>query len=293
VAAERLNRYLARSGVASRRGADQIVAEGRVRVNDRPPPPSGMLVDADRDQVTLDGEPVVARRGNRYLACHKPPEVLVTARDPGGRSTVFDLLPEEARGGRLFPVGRLDMDSGGLLLLTDDGQLAQRLAHPRYKVAKEYVVVVAGRPDGRDLRRLRQGVDLEDGRSQPAEVELVASGGGLTELRVVISEGRNRQVRRMLDAVGHPVRQLTRTAFGPVRLGRLRPGHVRSLRAPELTSLRRAAGLQGGGGSSPTSRGGGSSPTSKGGRGSSMGKGGRGSSTGRGGGSSPRSRGGS
>ena len=260
---ERLNRYLARSGVASRRGADQLVAEGRVHVNDRRPPPSGMLVDPARDRVTLDGDPVAPRRGHRYLACHKPRNVLVTARDPGGRSTVFDLLPEEARGGRLFPVGRLDMDSAGLLLLTDDGELAQRLAHPRYKVAKEYVVVVAGRPDGRDLRRLRQGVDLEDGRSQPAQVDLVASAQGVSELRVVISEGRNRQVRRMLDAVGHPVRELTRTAFGPVRLGRLRPGHVRSLRAPELTSLRRAAGLgQGAAGSSPTKQAaGGSSPT--------------------------------
>lgn len=248
---ERLNRYLARSGVASRRAADQLVADGRVEVNDRRPPPSGMLVDPARDRVTLDGDPVAPHRGHRYLACHKPPHVLVTARDPGGRSTVFDLLPEEVRRRRLFPVGRLDMDSAGLLLLTDDGQLAQRLTHPRYKVAKEYVVVVAGRPDGRDLRRLRQGVDLDDGRSQPAEVDLVASANGVSELRVVISEGRNRQVRRMMDAVGHPVRELTRTAFGPVRLGRLRAGHVRSLRAPELTSLRRAAGLEGGGGSPP------------------------------------------
>ena len=266
--AERLNRYLARSGVASRRAADQLVAEGRVRVNDRLPPPNGMLVDGARDQVTLDGQPVAPRRCHRYLACHKPPHVLVTARDPGGRSTVFDLLPEETRRGRLFPVGRLDMDSAGLLLLTDDGQLAQRLAHPRYKVAKEYVAVVAGRPDGRDLRRLREGVDLEDGRSQPAQVDLVASAGGLSELRVVISEGRNRQVRRMLDAVGHPVRELTRIAFGPIKLGRLRPGHVRSLRGPELTSLRRAAGLQGG---EPRSAGEGVEPRSTGATGRRLG----------------------
>ncbi|MBO0705486.1 MAG: rRNA pseudouridine synthase [Candidatus Dormibacteraeota bacterium] len=256
---ERLNRYLARSGVASRRAADQLVAEGRVHVNDLLPPPSGMLVDPARDRVTLDGELVAPRRGHRYLACHKPANVLVTARDPGGRRTVFDLLPEEARQGRLFPVGRLDMDSAGLLLLTDDGQLAQRLAHPRYKVAKEYVVIVAGRPDGRDLRRLRQGVDLEDGRTQPAQVDLVASAQGVSELRVVISEGRNRQVRRMLDAVGHPVHELTRTAFGPIRLARLRPGHVRSLRAPELTSLRRAAGLEGPPGSPPRGQGAGGS----------------------------------
>ena len=181
----------------------------------------------------------------RYLVLNKPAGVVTTARDPQRRPTVLGLVPPEVAGGRLFPVGRLDADTTGLLLLTDDGPLAHRLAHPRHKVAKEYVAVVSGVPGERDLRRLRAGVELEDGRTQPAEVEALETRGGLTRLRIVIREGRNRQVRRMLEAVGHPVRELQRTAFGPVHLGRLRPGGVRRLRPPEVERLRRAAGLLG------------------------------------------------
>jgi pseudouridine synthase len=169
--------------------------------------------------------------------------VITTARDPRGRPSVLEVLPPEAAASRLFPVGRLDADTTGLLLLTDDGELAHRLAHPRHKVAKEYVAMVTGVPGERDLRRLREGIELEDGRTQPAKVDLVASGGGLTRVRIVLTEGRNRQVRRMFDSIGHPVKELHRTAFGPIHLGRLRPGGVRRLRPPELESLRRAAAL--------------------------------------------------
>jgi 23S rRNA pseudouridine2605 synthase len=241
--AERLNRYLARSGVASRRAADALIASGAVQVNDRPPPPAGMLVDPDRDTVTVRGRRVVPLTAHRYVALNKPDGMLVTAHDPKGRPTVFDLLADEGSG-RLFAVGRLDAGTSGLLLLTDDGELANRLAHPRHKVPKEYLAVVSGTPSERDLSTLRKGV-LLDGRSTgPAVADLQGSAGGLSRLRVVIGEGRYRQVRRMLEAVGHPVRELTRTAFGPVRLGRLRAGGWRRLKPVEVEALRQAAGLE-------------------------------------------------
>jgi 23S rRNA pseudouridine2605 synthase len=212
-------------------------------VNGRRPPESGTLVEPGVDHVTVDGRRVEPAQGHQYLVLHKPAGVVVTARDPQGRPTVLDLV-REAGAGRLFPVGRLDAGTTGLLLLTDDGELANRLAHPRHKVAKEYVALVAGVPGERDLRALRSGVVLEDGPTLPAEVELLGTARGLSRVRLVIREGRNRQVRRMLEAVGHPVRELTRTGFGPLRLGRLRPGGWRRLRPPELAALRAAAGLE-------------------------------------------------
>lgn len=239
---ERLNKFLARSGVASRRAADELIASGRVTVNGRRPPPEGMLVEAGSDRVAVDGRDVEPLTEHVYLAVHKPVGVIVTASDPQRRTTVFDLLGEHA-GRRLFAVGRLDLDTRGLLLVTDDGELANRLAHPRHKVPKEYVAVVRGIPGDRDLRALREGVELDDGRTQPAEVELLGSARGVSDLRITIHEGRNRQVRRMLAAVGHEVRELYRTAFGPVRLGRLKEGGHRRLRPAELAALRRAAGL--------------------------------------------------
>jgi 23S rRNA pseudouridine2605 synthase len=232
-----LNRYLARAGVASRRAADALIATGAVRVNGRRPPPSGMLIEPERDQVTVDGRPVEPAATLTYVVLNKPSGVLVTARDPQGRATVFDLVRDEVSG-RLFAAGRLDLDTGGLLLLTDDGELANRLAHPRHEVAKEYVAVVAGIPSERDLRALRQGVELDDGRTLPAEAEVVDAARGLARVRLVIREGRNRQVRRMLEAVGHPVRELTRVGYGPIRLGRLRSGGWRRLRPAELDALR-------------------------------------------------------
>lgn len=202
------------------------------------PPESGLLVE-EADRVTLHGRPVEPVTRFHHLALHKPAGVVVTARDPEGRTTVFDLL-RDSGARRLIAVGRLDAATTGLLLLTDDGELANRLAHPRHKVPKEYLAVVAGIPGERDLRALREGVELEDGRTLPAQAELVAAGRAQARVRLVIREGRNRQVRRMLEAVGHPVRQLERTGFGPVRLGRLRPGGWRKLRPEELESLREA-----------------------------------------------------
>ena len=246
---ERLNRFLARSGVASRRGADELIAAGSVLVNGERPPPSGVLVDPDKDTVTIDGRIVKPRTKHRYLMLNKPVGVITTAKDEAARTTVLDAVGEEGLGGhRLFPVGRLDADTSGLLVLTDDGELAFRLTHPRYKIAKEYIAVVAGSPSASDLESMRTGVQLEDGKTLPAEVEVVgfdpAVGTGRTEVRVVIREGRHRQVRRMLQAVGHKVQSLRRIGFGPLKLGRLKVGDWRVLGEGEIEALRRAVGIE-------------------------------------------------
>lgn len=237
---ERLNKYLARSGISSRRAADALIASGVVLVNGRRPPPEGMLIEPGDDRVEVRGEVVVPSATHSYIALNKPEGYITTASDPGSRPTINELLTATRR---VFPVGRLDMDSRGLLLLTDDGELANRLAHPRYHVAKEYLALVDGVPGENDLRRLRDGIQLEDGRTAPAEVEVTGAVRGRTQVRLTIREGRNRQVRRMLEAVGHPVRDLQRTAFGPLRLGRLKEGDWRRLRLPEVEALRRAAKL--------------------------------------------------
>lgn len=232
-----------RAGVASRREADRLIAAGAVLVDGRRPPPTGVLVDPDTARVTVEGRAVTPATGHRHLLLHKPAGVLVTASDPKGRPTVFDLLRAHGEMRRLAAVGRLDYDTSGLLLLTDEGELAHRLTHPRYKVPKEYVAVVRGTPDARDLRRLREGVPLEEGVTQPATAEITGLVPGGSVVRLVLTEGRNRQVRRMLEAIGHPVRELARTAFGPVRLGRLRAGDLRRLREPEVQALRDAVKL--------------------------------------------------
>lgn len=237
---ERLNRYLARSGVSSRRSADVLIASGVVLVNGRRPPPSGCLIDPTRDRVSVSGVDVVPAAQRSYVALNKPVGFVTTADDPGERPTVMDLVKAP---GRLFSIGRLDMDSHGLLILTDDGELANRLMHPRYKVPKEYLATVEGMPSEPTLRKLRRGIRLEDGVTAPAEVALLSSRQNRTQLRITITEGRNRQVRRMLEAVGHPVKDLQRTAYGPLRLGRLKQAGWRRLRPFEIDALRRAAGL--------------------------------------------------
>ena len=218
-------------------------------MNGERPPAAGLLIDPERDRVTVDGRPVRPAASHRYLMLNKPLGAISTARDEASRTTVLDVIGDEGvHGHRLFPVGRLDADSTGLLLLTDDGELGYRLTHPRYKVAKEYEVTVAGVPAAADLETLRRGVTLDDGVTAPADVQLLhATRGdrdsGRAELRVAITEGRNRQVRRMLNAVGHKVVSLRRTAFGPLRLGRLKTGGWRVLSTGEINALRRAAGL--------------------------------------------------
>jgi len=218
-------------------------------VNGERPPPSGMLVDPDEDRVTVDGRVVKPLTRHRYLVLNKPLGVITTAKDESARTTVVDVIGEEGMAGhRLFPVGRLDADTSGLLLLTDDGDLAFRLTHPRYKVSKEYIGIVVGSPSAVDLDSLRSGVKLDDGMTAPAEVEVIAVAPGaresvLAELRIVIREGRHRQVRRMLHAVGHKVQSLQRVGFGPLKLGRLKVGGWRLLGDAEVAALRRAVGI--------------------------------------------------
>lgn len=220
-----------------------------MKVNGKRVPPSGMLVDPDADQVEVAGRVVRPVTTHRHLMLNKPLGVITTARDDSSRTTVLEVVGEEGlHGHRLFPVGRLDADSTGLLLLTDDGELAYRVTHPRYKLTKEYTAVVAGTPSAADLGKLRGGVQLDDGVTAPAEIAVLGTtpgsrDSGRAELRVVIREGRRRQVRRMLHTVGHKVIALERTAFGPLRLGRLKTGGWRVLSEGEVSALRRAVGL--------------------------------------------------
>jgi 23S rRNA pseudouridine2605 synthase len=224
----RLNAYLARAGVASRRGADELIKAGRVRVNGEPGRLNTFVADGDR--VDLDGEPL-ARQRLAYLLLNKPAGVVTTARDPHGRPTVVELVPSDPR---VVPVGRLDADTTGVLLLTNDGPLAHRLAHPRYEVEKVYEAEVEGRPDEATLERLRTGVVLDDGLTAPAAARLL----GPSRVELAIHEGRKHQVKRMLEAVGHPVRLLHRSRYAGLTVADLEPGEWRKLKADELERLR-------------------------------------------------------
>jgi len=232
----RLAKYITHCGVASRRRAEQLVAAGRVRVDGDVAKDPAWDVDESR-HVEVDGRPISPEPTEHYLL-NKPRGVVSTARDPQGRPTVTDLVPSKTR---LYPVGRLDAETTGLLVLTNDGELANRLMHPRYEVDKRYRVRVRGSPSKGALASLRAGVKLEDGRTAPARVEAIDSSGRETLLEITIHEGRKRIVRRMLEAAGHPVIALERTAFGPLELGRLRAGNSRRVRPHELEQLRRAA----------------------------------------------------
>ena len=235
----RLQRILSRAGVASRRHAEELIAAGRVRVNGEVVRQLGTRADPEHDAITVDGVPVRQPDEATYLALHKPPGYLTTADDPEGRPTVFDLLPPVPG---LFPVGRLDRDSEGLLLLTTDGEWAQHILHPRYGCTKEYLAEVEGRPAPAALARLRQPLDLGGGESSSgAEVRLTHALPGRSLLRIVVGEGRNRQIRRMCEAVGHPVRQLVRLRVGAVHLGDLQAGEWRRLTWDEISRSAGAA----------------------------------------------------
>jgi 23S rRNA pseudouridine2605 synthase len=230
----RLAKHLAHAGVASRRAAEALIAAGRVTVDgETVTDPARSVTGAEA--ITVDGRPVRRPAPRVVYAVHKPAGVVSTARDPQGRRTVVDLVPAAAR---LYPVGRLDADTTGLILLTNDGELANRLMHPRYEVPKTYHARVANAPVGDDaVRRLREGVTLEEGRTSPARVRRL----GPARLEITIHEGRRRQIRRMCEAVGHPVTALRRVAFGPLRLGGLAPGAHRRLTAAEVERLSGAA----------------------------------------------------
>jgi 23S rRNA pseudouridine2605 synthase len=241
----RLQKFLARAGVASRRGSEDLMTAQRVSVNGAVITELGFKVDPLVDEVAVDGKVVGLAEGPAYFALHKPPEIMTTMSDPQGRRTVVEFFPPDAPAG-LFPVGRLDYNSEGLLLLMTDGDLAQQLLHPKHHVTKTYLATVQGVPTPATLSHLRQGVELDDGMTAPAGAVLVSQTGGasreggraIVELR--ISEGRKRQVRRMMKEVGHPVTKLVRVGFGPVQLGSLPAGHVRPLAKNEVEALKRA-----------------------------------------------------
>jgi 23S rRNA pseudouridine2605 synthase len=228
---------LARAGIGSRRTCEELISGGRVTVNGRVAV-LGDKVEPDTDQVELDGSRVVIRDDLVYYLVNKPARVVSTAHDPQRRTTVLDLVPPEPR---VFPVGRLDWDTEGLLILTNDGELTNLLTHPSHGVEKQYLAEVEGVPTRATLRTLRDGVDLEDGRTAPAEASLTQERGGGAAVTVVIHEGRNRQVRRMLDAVGHPVLRLVRTRIGPIADRSLAPGEWRAITPDEVRALYAAA----------------------------------------------------
>jgi 23S rRNA pseudouridine2605 synthase len=236
---ERLQRALARAGHGSRRSSEELIAAGRVTVNGRVAT-LGDKVDAARDAVTVDGATLNLDPSMRYYAFHKPVGVVTTMADPQGREDLRGFLP--ADGPRVFPVGRLDRDSEGLLLLTNDGELANRLLHPSFGVEKEYLAEVEGTPTGRQLAHARRGVELEDGPARAVTARAVAASGGRGAVRIVMAEGRKREVRRLLAAVGLPVTRLIRLRVGPVALGALAPGALRELEPAEVRGLSEAAG---------------------------------------------------
>ncbi|MCS7221224.1 MAG: rRNA pseudouridine synthase [Anaerolineae bacterium] len=248
---ERLQKVLAHAGIASRRACEELIRQGRVTVNGVIVTELGVKVDPERDHIRVDGERVRPSEPRRYLLVHKPAGYLSVMDDPHGRRDLGDLVESSER---LFPVGRLDMASEGLILLTNDGELANHLMHPRYEHPKTYLVLVRGQPRERDLWELRRGIKLEDGHTAPARVERVAGWprelagdwwqntpnefGLTTWLRITLHEGKKRQIRRMLSTVGYPVLRLIRVGLGPLRLGKLPPGQSRPLTPYELRLLR-------------------------------------------------------
>jgi len=250
---QRLQKILAHLGIASRRRAEQMILAGRVQINDQVVTELGIRADLDQDQISVDGRciwsPQAAtpdRPPQTTLLVHKPRGVLSTCEDPHGRPTVLDLLPEEWGHHRLYPVGRLDKETTGALLLTNDGDLALHLTHPRYHHPKTYRVEVKGIPSAATLKHWRAGVDLEDGRTQPAQVTLEQPWSDRSHrhtptscLRIVLTEGRNRQIRRVAQQLGHPVLSLHREAIGSIRLGDLKSGQFRLLTQSELLFLKR------------------------------------------------------
>jgi 23S rRNA pseudouridine2605 synthase len=240
---ERLQKLLSIAGVASRRASEELITQGRVEVNGEVVRTLGSKADPTKDVIKVDGRRLRFDIRPRYILLNKPKNVVTTRKDPEGRRTVIELL----KGVReyVYPVGRLDYDSEGLLLLTSDGDLAAKLTHPRHAVERVYDAVVVGVPAEEDLEKLRRGIFLDGSRTAPAHVKRAGTVGKgrqeLSRLTITLREGRNRQVRRMCASIGHPVRKLTRTRMGPIKLGDLRPGHWRDLTEREIRLLQEAA----------------------------------------------------
>lgn len=238
----RLQKVMAQAGVASRRRAEELIDAGRVEVNGQVVRVQGRRVDPERDVIRVDGERIPPPRRHAYLVLNKPRGVVSTMDDPEGRPTIADFLGRWQHLG-LYHVGRLDADSEGMLLVTNDGNFAQAMMHPSHELPKTYVVEVAGVLERQTLRRLEKGVKLEDGPIRPDRIKVTGAARDRTMLTVVIHEGRNRVLRRMFESVGHPVRRLARVKIGPVAMGQLRLGEVRELTGPELGSLLDAVDL--------------------------------------------------
>jgi len=238
----RLNKLLSMFGVASRRAADDLITQGRVELNGRVVTELGTKADPDRDEIKVDGRRLKSAPVKRYLLLNKPAGVVSTRSDPQRRTTVIDLLGRAGLTGYFYPVGRLDFDSEGLIILTNDGGFADRITHPRYELERAYEAVVEGVPDERDLERLRRGVPIDGERTQPARVKLLRVLAGKKEqsmLEIILREGRNRQVRKMCDAIAHPVARLRRVRIGAIKDPKLRPGQFRELTDAEVRSLLR------------------------------------------------------
>lgn len=239
----RLQKVLAASGIASRRASEVLIDEGRVEVNGSVVTEQGMRVDPHSDTIRVDGARIPPPRRHRYVVFNKPRGVVATMEDPEGRPSLQQYIPRSFDKDRLFHVGRLDTDTDGLLLLTNDGDFAHRMAHPSYEVPKTYLVEVAGVMENKTLKRLEKGVTLDDGAVTPDRVKLISRSERQTLLTVSLHEGRNRIVRRMMEALGHPVDRLARTSIGPVTLGQLPVGQMRELTRDELGALLDLVGL--------------------------------------------------
>jgi 23S rRNA pseudouridine2605 synthase len=237
---ERLQKVLARAGIASRRASEDLMRSGRVWVDGKPATELGLRVDPARARIEVDGARVHVRGDREYILLNKPAGYVTTVIDPQKRPTVIDLVKTRTR---VFPIGRLDADTQGLLLLTNDGELAHRLAHPRYRVEKVYLAEVRGPLSAEGCRRLTEGVRLDDGPARAAEARVVGRGKSRTQVEVTMTEGRKREVRRMLEEIGHPVIKLVRTRFGPVDVRGLKAGDTRDLTPHEVGELHRLVGL--------------------------------------------------
>ena len=231
---ERLQKILARAGICSRRKAEEYIADGRIAVDGRLVTRPGLKVDPEQAAITVDGKPV-QQEEKIYILLHKPPGYITTMSDPQGRPIVTDLLPEIKH--RVFPVGRLDQDSEGALLLTNDGALTNKILHPRFEVNKTYEATVKGVPKAADLQRLEQGILLEGRKTWPAKLRVLHRRKGTTIIEIIIHEGKKRQVRKMFQAIGHPVLRLKRTAYGGLELGALGRGKYRFLTERDLKKL--------------------------------------------------------
>ena len=237
----RINKFLARAGISSRRGADALVEAGQVKVNGKVVSEAGLLVDPDSDEVMVRGKIVGEFQDKVTIVLNKPADVMTTMADPQGRETVADLIKNEPF--RMVPVGRLDYPTEGVLLMTTDGELANRLLHPRFKVPKSYYVKVGGIPSPTALNRLRDGIQLEDGKTKPALVEVLENLPRRSWLEIILTEGKKRQVRRMCEAIGHRPLRVVRTSFSHIDCDKLRPGQYRYLTSAELVSLYRMVGM--------------------------------------------------